>query len=302
MMNRILTSDQEKVRLDTWLAKKIPELTRSRIQSLIQQGQVSVNQTSPRASTKLHVGDKIIFSIPQVQPLAIEAESIPLNILYEDDQLVVLNKVSGIITHPGAGHSQGTLVNALLHHCKGSLSGIGGVERPGIVHRLDKETSGVLLIAKTDLAHQSLSQQFKNRTVQKFYHVLVESFPKNVSGEITANIGRHPTQRKKMTITPRGRTATTRYRLIEKFKTSSFLECQILTGRTHQIRVHLTSIGCSVLGDKTYGKASEKAPRQMLHAAQLIFQHPTLKTEMRMIAPLPDDFAAVLNELRHGTS
>ena len=300
-MDRILIADEPKIRLDVWLAKKIPELTRSRIQSLIDQDLVKINHATSKASTQLHIGDEIHFSIPQIKSLAIEAEAIPLQILYEDEQLIIINKPPGMITHPGAGHLQGTLVNALLYHCKGSLSGIGGVERPGIVHRLDKETSGVLLVAKTDLAHQFLSQQFKNRTVKKFYHVLVESSPKNVSGEIATHIGRHPTQRKKMAITTKGKPALTRYRLIEKFKASSFLECQILTGRTHQIRVHLTSISCPILGDKTYGKAAEKAPRQMLHAAQLIFEHPTSKKEMQIIAPLPEDFVAILSQLRHDT-
>ena len=300
--DRTLIADENKVRIDLWLAKTIPELTRSRIQTLIREGKIRLNKTITKSSVMLHIGDKITVDLPSSHSLTLEAQAIPLSILFEDAQLIILNKPPGMVVHPSPGHSQNTLVNALLHHCRDSLSGIGGVERPGIVHRLDKDTSGVLIIAKTDLAHQALSKQFKDRTIQKFYQVLVQSYPKKSEGEIIASIGRHPIHRKKMAISQKGRSAITRYRLTEKFENSSLLECQILTGRTHQIRVHLASIGCPVLGDKLYGRVATQAPRQMLHAWKLVFRHPTTKKEMEIKANLPEDFMNLLNNLRHGTT
>lgn len=301
-MHRVLVAEESKIRLDIWLAKKIPELTRSRIQQLIQDSFILVNQKQTKPSTRLKVGDQVLVNIPPPKPLLLKPEKIILSILYEDDQLLAINKPPGLVVHPAPGHSKGTLVNALLHHCQGSLSGIGGVERPGIVHRLDKETSGVLLIAKTDAAHQALSQQFKDRKIQKLYYVLAQSCPKKLEGEIMAPIGRHSVHRKKMAVVKKGKPAITRYRMIEKFREASFLECQILTGRTHQIRVHLLSLGCPVLGDKLYGKTASRAPRHMLHARKLVFQHPATKKEMVIEADLPEDFQQLLEQLRYNAT
>ncbi|MBX7157868.1 MAG: RluA family pseudouridine synthase [Verrucomicrobiae bacterium] len=299
-MDRVLFVDEAGLRVDQWLVKKNPELTRSRIQQLIRGSCILVNQKSAKSSIRVRIGDEITIHFPPMQSLNLKPEEIALQILYEDDEFLAINKPQGLVVHPAPGHSEGTLVNALLHHCRGSLSGIGGVERPGIVHRLDKETSGVLLVTKTDKAHQALSQQFKDRKIQKFYQVLAQSFPKKSEGEIISAIERHPVHRKKMAVSKKGKLAITRYKIIEKFKAASFLECQILTGRTHQIRVHLLSIGCPVLGDKLYGKVASQAPRQMLHARRLIFQHPLTKKEMVIEAGLPEDFIHLLEQLRHG--
>ncbi|MEZ5405437.1 MAG: RluA family pseudouridine synthase [Verrucomicrobiia bacterium] len=299
-MNRTLLTNEENVRLDHWLVKQNLELTRSRVQQLIRDSYILVNQKSVKCSLRLRVGDEITIHFPPMQSLNLKPQEIALSILYEDDEFLAINKPPGLVVHPAPGHSEGTLVNALLHHCRGSLSGIGGVERPGIVHRLDKETSGVLLVAKTDNAHQALARQFKDRKVQKFYQVLVQFFPKKSEGEMISAIERHPVHRKKMAVSKKGKLAITRYKIIEKFEGSSFLECQILTGRTHQIRVHMLSIGCPVLGDKLYGKTASQAPRQMLHARRLIFQHPFTKKEMVIEADLPEDFLHLLQQLRHG--
>jgi 23S rRNA pseudouridine1911/1915/1917 synthase len=246
-------------------------------------------------------GDEIEVAEPPPEKIQTEPEAIPLTILYEDDDLIVINKASGMTVHPGAGHREHTLVNALLHHCS-TLSGIGGKERPGIVHRLDKETSGCLVAAKNDVAHRELSKQFTARTVDKIYLALVAGQLRKQTGLIENKIGRHPVHRQRMSVTsPRGRAAKTEYRVLRSSEEASLVECKLHSGRTHQIRVHLHHLGNPVLGDKIYGpRFAKDFPRQMLHAWKLGFLHPRTGEWKHFEAPLPDDFkeAAALSAKR----
>ncbi|MEO6182680.1 MAG: RluA family pseudouridine synthase, partial [Verrucomicrobiota bacterium] len=246
---------------------------------------------------------------PEAKPAEAEPEEIPLEILFEDKDLLVLNKGAGLVVHPAAGNQEHTLVNALLHHCAGALSGIGGVARPGIVHRLDKDTSGCLVVAKTDAAHQSLAEQFAGRSVEKIYHAIVIGQLPTKSGEILGTIARHPTQRKRMTVTEgKGRQARTGFRVLETFKKATLVEAMLHTGRTHQIRVHFQHLGFPILGDLIYGPRQNQrfkelthfsAPRQMLHAQHLAFIHPRTGKKQSFTAPYPADFANVLKWLHH---
>ena len=282
-------------RLDRFLALALPTFSRARLQVLIREGFVTLNGNSPRPRDAVRTGDTVELVEPEIEKVEAQPERMALEILFEDDDLLVLNKPAGLVMHPGAGHQQHTLVNALLAHCQ-NLSGIGGKERPGIVHRLDKETSGCLVVAKNDTTHRDLSKQFAARTMTKIYLALVAGTLRNSSGVIDKAIARHPVQRQKMSIARRqGRSAKTEYRVLRAGADLSLLECTLHSGRTHQIRVHLHDLGHPVLGDKLYGgKRAGDFPRQMLHAWKLAFTHPRTAEVMAFEAAVPPDFAEAM--------
>jgi len=284
------------LRLDRFLALERTEFSRSRLQALIEAGFVTLNGQRPRPREIVRRGDVVQLRVPPVEKIDAQAEAIAFPILFEDDDLLVINKPAGMVVHPGAGNQEHTLVNALLAHCT-TLSGIGGKERPGIVHRLDKETSGCLVVAKNDATHRDLSRQFAARTVKKIYLALVAGRLKKPGGTIDAPIARHPVHRQRMSIarSSRGRSAVTEYRVLRACNDMSLVECVLHSGRTHQIRVHLHHLGNPLLGDKVYAPKLAKAfPRQMLHAWRLGFTHPGSGDWRDFEAPLPDDFCAAL--------
>jgi 23S rRNA pseudouridine1911/1915/1917 synthase len=287
----VVPKGNARMRLDLFLVKSLPKFSRSRIQQLIRAGFVRVGGSKMRPHQSVRSGDEIDVTEPPPQKIQTEPEAIPLTILYEDDDLIVINKPAGMTVHPGAGQREHTLVNALLHHCS-TLSGIGGKERPGIVHRLDKDTSGCLVAAKNDLAHRELSRQFTARTVEKIYLALVAGKLRKETGVIDDKIGRHPVHRQRMSVSsPRGRAAKTEYRVVRSSEQASLIECRLHSGRTHQIRVHLHHLGNPVLGDKVYApRFAKHFPRQMLHAWKLGFSHPRTGEWKHFEAPLPDDF------------
>ena len=287
----VVPREHARMRVDLFLVKALPEFSRSRIQQLIRAGYVRLNSTTTRAHQLVRAGDQIEVTQPPPQTIEARSEPIPLEILYEDDDLIVINKAAGMTIHPGAGQREHTLVNALLHHCC-TLSGIGGKERPGIVHRLDKETSGCLVAAKNDVAHRQLSKQFTARTVEKIYLALVAGKLRTQMGVIENKIGRHPVYRQRMSVSsPRGRAAKTEYRVLRSTEQASLIECKLHSGRTHQIRVHLHHLGNPVLGDKIYApRFAKNFPRQMLHAWKLGFSHPRTGEWKHFEAALPDDF------------
>jgi 23S rRNA pseudouridine1911/1915/1917 synthase len=291
----VVSANEAKLRLDQFLAKRIPEFSRSRLQQLIRGGFVRLNESTSRPRQIVRGGDKIELTEPPLERIETLPEQIPLEVLFEDNDLIVINKPAGLVVHPGAGHREHTLVNALLNHCA-TLSGIGGKERPGIVHRLDKETSGCLVVAKNDAAHRELSKQFAERTVEKIYLALVAGKLRNVVGVIEEKIGRHPVHRQRMSATAsRGRAARTEYRVVRSSERASLVECRLHSGRTHQIRVHLHHLGHPVLGDKVYApRLAKDFPRQMLHAWKLGFRHPRSEKWRSFEAPLPDDFSAAI--------
>ncbi|HET9418857.1 MAG TPA: RluA family pseudouridine synthase [Chthoniobacterales bacterium] len=284
-----------RTRLDRFVASVLTSYSRSRLQQLIREEFITRNGAPARPRDLVRSGDEIAVSEPRPRKIDNEPEAIPLDILFEDGDLLVINKPPGLVVHPGAGHREHTLVNALLHHCP-ALSGIGGKERPGIVHRLDKDTSGCLVVAKNDAAHQSLAQQFAAREVAKIYLALVAGKLRRQAGVIEGKIGRHPVHRKRMSVaSERGRAAKTEYRVVGAGENASLVECRLHSGRTHQIRVHLHYIGHPVLGDKIYApKLARSFPRQMLHAWKLGFRHPRTGEWDQFEAPLPDDFRDVL--------
>jgi 23S rRNA pseudouridine1911/1915/1917 synthase len=286
-------------RLDQFLQGEWPGHSRAFLQKLIEQGHVLVNGKPHKASYTVRAGDQVSVEVPPPRPLAAKAEAIPLDVLFEDDDLIVLNKSPGIVVHPGAGNTEHTLVNALLHHCREKLSGIGGVQRPGIVHRLDKGTSGCLVVAKTDLAHQSLVAQFKSRATKKIYRALCQGKFEKTTGHIETVIGRSPHNRLKMSArVARGRTALTDYHVMKQFADFALVELAIHTGRTHQIRVHMAHIGHPVLGDTVYGGARARGEkfsvaRPLLHAYKLGFTHPRTQQFMEFTAPVPEDMVTL---------
>ncbi len=286
-----MSPNDARLRLDQFLAKQLPEYSRSRLQQLIRSGFVRLNKQTTRPRQIVRGGDKIHLIEPPLEKIEMRPEPIPLDVLFEDDDLIVINKPADLTVHPGAGQREHTLVNALLSHCT-TLSGIGGKERPGIVHRLDKETSGCLVVAKNDIAHRELSKQFAARTVEKIYLALVAGKLRKPTGVIEENIGRHPVQRKRMSVSSkRGRAAKTEYRVIRSSDQASLVECRLHSGRTHQIRVHLHHLGHPVLGDKIYApRFAKNFHRQMLHAWKLGFRHPCTGEWRSFEASLPADF------------
>jgi 23S rRNA pseudouridine1911/1915/1917 synthase len=295
-------------RLDTFLRAQFPAVSRGTIQRLIEQGHITVNGEKAKPTHSPRAGERVNVYWPEARPAEAHPEDLPLEIIYEDKDLLVLNKAPGMVVHPAAGNEEHTLVNALLHHCKGQLSGIGGVARPGIVHRLDKDTSGCLVVAKNDATHLALSAQFAERSLDKTYLAIVCGAMPNATGEIRAAIARHPSHRKRMAVTEdAGRDAWTSYRVIERLTQATFVQATLHTGRTHQIRVHFQHIGFPIVGDETYGARQNRrlkeltrfaASRVMLHAHQLEFVHPRTKRKRKFEAPVPKDFERTLEALR----
>ena len=279
----------------------MPDITRSYLQKLLKDGSVQMNGKPVKASTKTAVGAVIALTIPEPEEPEILPENIPLDILYEDSDVILINKPKNMVVHPAAGHYTGTLVNALMYHCRGDLSGINGVLRPGIVHRIDKDTTGVLIVCKNDRAHNALAEQLKEHSITRKYRAIVCGNLKEDEGTVDAPLGRHPQDRKKMAIVRSGgKRAVTHYRVLERFGNDTYIECQLETGRTHQIRVHMASLGHPLLGDEVYGRT--KSPfhleGQTLHAMVLGFQHPTTGEYVEFEAPLPAYFEELLQKLR----
>ena len=290
-------------RADVFLARALPELTRSAAQRLLEEGAVTREDgRSLKKNEKLKEGDVLLATLPEVKETELLPQDIPLDVRYEDDDVIVVNKPVGLVVHPAAGHEDGTLVNALLYHCGESLSGIGGEKRPGIVHRIDKDTSGLLIAAKNDRAHASLSAQLKDHSMYREYAAVAIGGFREDSGTVDAPIGRSRTDRKKMAIDRvGGRSAVTHWKVEERFSGYTYLTCRLETGRTHQIRVHLASIGHPLLGDSVYGGARKQwsgLAGQCLHARALTFTHPTTGERMTVTAPLPEWFEQVLTKLR----
>lgn len=289
-------------RIDKYLAEVMSDYSRSFLQKQLKDGNVIVNGKRAKASLKVAEDDEVCISIPENKEPDIVPEDIPLDILYEDQQLLVVNKPKGMVVHPSAGHYSQTLVNALMFHCKDQLSGINGVLRPGIVHRIDMDTTGALVVCKTDLAHQSLAEQLKVHSITRRYRAIVHGRLKEDFGTIEGTIGRHPTDRKKMAMNVKnGKPATTHYKVLERFEQFTYVECELETGRTHQIRVHMSSIGHPLLGDVVYGSKKSAVPGlqgQTLHAMILGFIHPTSGKYMEFIAPLPEYFEKLLKKFR----
>lgn len=291
-------------RLDLWLADRLPDFSRSRLQKLISDGQVTLNgQVCSSKKATVKAGDRVQVTVPAALPLDLQPESIPLEILYEDDHLLILNKPQGLVVHPAPGHDNGTLVNALLAHC-GNLAGIGGVQRPGIVHRLDKDTSGAIAIAKTDQAHQNLQHQFQVKTARREYLAVVYGAPREERGTIDQPIGRHPVDRKKMAIVPEekgGRRAVTHWQVQERLGNYTLINFALETGRTHQIRVHSTSIGHPIVGDGVYGPGRSVGVNlsgQALHAWKLRLQHPVTEAPIEVVAAWPAHLQTLVEVLR----
>ncbi len=295
-------------RLDNFLHARYPVVSRGTIQRLIAEGHITLNGATVKAKHSPRAGESIRVYWPEARPSETQPEDIPLNVLFEDDDLLVVNKPPDLVVHPASGHDEHTLVNALLHHCRGQLSGIGGVRRPGIVHRLDKETSGCMVVAKNDATHQSLAAQFAGREIQKVYNAILCGVLGRDQGEVRAAIGRHPTHRKRMTVLDgSGRDAWTSYRVLEHWSAATLVEVLLHTGRTHQIRVHFQFISHPLAGDLTYGKRQDqrlyeltgyRPPRVMLHSHRLTFTHPRSGETKTIEAPWPDDFAETVAALR----
>lgn len=290
-------------RIDKGVAEFFGDLTRSYVKKLTDEGNILINGKKAKASSKLLCGDRVEINLPDPEPVGAEAQDIPLDIVYEDDSLLVINKPRGMVVHPAAGNYDGTLVNALLAHCGSSLSTINGVIRPGIVHRLDKDTTGLLVAAKGDAAHLALSEQLKTRTLKRRYFALVHSNIKEDGGTVDKNLKRSPSDRKKIAVCTagEGRNAVTHYSVLERFGRYTYINCDLDTGRTHQIRVHMRWLGHPIVGDKTYGVKNEEfnLVGQLLHAGKIGFIHPKSREYMEFTVPLPEDFEKVLTVLRN---
>lgn len=295
-----VSQDSHKQRVDKYLSDQIPEFSRSRIQKLLDDEQVTVNGKVTKSNYKLNVGDEVCIIVPEAVPIDIPAENIPLDIVYEDEDIIVVNKPKGMVVHPAPGHYTGTLVNALMYHCKDQLSGINGELRPGIVHRIDMDTTGLLVACKNDYAHNFIAEQLKEHSITRKYQAIVYNSIKEDEGVVDAPIGRDVRDRKKMAVNYKnGREAVTHYRVLERFKNFTYIECELETGRTHQIRVHMTQIGHPLLGDEIYGPKNcpYHLTGQTLHAKTLGFVHPRTKKYIEFDSELPEYFQKLLNIL-----
>jgi 23S rRNA pseudouridine1911/1915/1917 synthase len=296
-----LIADESDIRLDVWLSGKLEKCSRSFIQKLIDEGMVQVNGRNKKSNYKIKAGDEIHVKIPEPEVLDVKPEEIKLDILYEDDDLIVVNKPKGMVVHPAAGNFSGTLVNALMAYCGESLSDINGVIRPGIVHRIDKDTSGILVVAKNNIAHEKLSSMLKKHDIKRIYIAVVEGIIREEQGKIDAPIGRHPVERKKMAVNLKnGRRAVTHFRVLERFKDATYIQVELETGRTHQIRVHMSYIGHPIIGDEVYGRKKQRfdIKGQALHAKVLGFVHPVKNEYMEFEAEPPEYFNTLLETLR----
>lgn len=295
--------DAAGLRIDRYLAEALPELSRSYIQKIIRDGGVSLSEKPLKANYKVNPGDVIELKLPPAVEPKVQPEKLLLDILYEDSDVIFVNKQKGMVVHPAAGHTSGTLVNGLLYHCRGELSGINGVLRPGIVHRIDKDTTGVLIVCKNDRAHNRVAEQLKEHSITRRYRAVVCGNPKTDEGTVDAPIGRHPVDRKRMAVVSKGgKRAVTHYRVLERFGKYTYVECELETGRTHQIRVHMASIGHPLLGDEVYGrgKTSFGLQGQVLHAMVLGIVHPSTGEYLEVEAPLPGYFVELLERMRDG--
>ena len=295
----VVTDEDDLIRIDKFISEAGFELTRSRIQGLISDGNITVNDKPVKANYKVRENDHIKILIPDAVPVDIPAENIPLDIVYEDEHILIVNKGKGMVVHPAPGHYTGTLVNALMYHCKDNLSGINGELRPGIVHRIDMDTTGLLVICKNDKAHNFIAEQLKEHSITRKYQAIVYNAFKDEEGTIEGNIGRHPNERKKMTITPNGKEAVTHYKVLKNLGKYTLVECQLETGRTHQIRVHMSSINHPLLGDEIYGPKNcpYKLQGQVLHAKTLGFIHPETREYMEFDSDLPEYFNKLIDTL-----
>ena len=300
MKNVIVNENDKGKRLDIYIAENFNELSRTMIKKLIESNNILVNDKSEKVSYKVQANDNISIDVPEAKETKLKAQEIPLDIIYEDSDIIVVNKPKGMVVHPANGNPDGTLVNAVMAICKDSLSGIGGEIRPGIVHRLDKDTSGVIVVAKNDKAHINMSEQIKNHEVEKTYIALVKGFVKEEEATINMPIGRSTKDRKKMAVNKNGKNAVTHFKVLKRFKNYTLLEVKIETGRTHQIRVHLSEIGYPVVGDTVYsnGKNEWGIKGQCLHAKSLKFKHPITGKEMFIEAPLPEYFENILKDVQ----
>lgn len=298
----LFSEKTESIRLDKFISESLPDFTRSYIGKLIEEGCVKVNGAEEKPSYKVKLNDKVTLFVPEVKEPDILPEDIPLEVVYEDRDMLVINKPQGMVVHPAPGNYSGTMVNALLYYCGDSLSGINGEKRPGILHRIDKDTSGLLLVAKNDMAHQSLAEQIKEHSLTRAYKALVHGGFKEDKGKINLPIGRHQTDRKKMAVTyHNSRQAVTHYNVLERYRGYTLVECILETGRTHQIRVHMSKQGHPVVGDPLYGVKKEafSLKGQLLHAYKVGFIHPRTKGYMEFTSPLPDYYEKIIKKLRN---
>lgn len=299
-IREIAVEDGNELRIDRYLSECCDDISRSYLQKLVKEGNVLVNGQSVKSNYKVTAGDQIRIELPAAMEPEIVAEPMELDVIYEDSDMILINKPKGMVVHPAAGHYSGTLVNGLMYHCRENLSGINGVLRPGIVHRIDMDTTGVLIACKNDMAHNAIAEQLKEHSITRKYYAIIHGVLKEESGTIDAPIGRHPVERKKMSINHQhGREAVTHYRVLKRFDRFTYVECQLETGRTHQIRVHLASIGHPLLGDQVYGPAKCPYPLrgQTLHAGILGFCHPRTGEYLEFSAPLPEYFQELLRKL-----
>ena len=293
--------DRADERVDACIARLVSDVSRSAAQRLCEDGQVLLNGAPAKKNARVAPGDVLELTLPEPQPTQAQAEDIPLDVAYEDADVIVINKPKGLVVHPAAGHWEGTLVNALLHHCKDSLSGVGGALRPGIVHRIDKDTSGLLIVAKNDFAHQKLAAQLQDHTLARTYVCIVCGKLREDAGTVNAPIARDKNDRKKMAVRPDGKPAVTHWQVLARYPGYTYVQCRLETGRTHQIRVHMASLGHPILGDTVYGHKKPELGQntQCLHAKELTFRHPRTDEPVTVACPLPEEFERVLQVLEH---
>ena len=293
--------DRADERVDACIARLAPGISRSAAQRLCEDGQVLLNGAAAKKNARVAPGDVLELTLPEPQPTQAQAEDIPLDVAYEDADVIVINKPKGLVVHPAAGHWEGTLVNALLHHCRDSLSGVGGALRPGIVHRIDKDTSGLLIVAKNDFAHQKLAAQLQDHTLARTYVCIVCGNLREDAGTVNAPIARDKNDRKKMAVRPDGKPAVTHWQVLARYPGYTYVQCRLETGRTHQIRVHMASLGHPILGDTVYGHKKPELGQntQCLHAKELTFRHPRTDEPVTVACPLPEEFERVLQVLEH---